>query len=64
MEELPRLKSQQISSYASPPEPFDFPSEIAGLPGQTKQFYMEEVVQMGTPILYLLVTFCFVSVRF
>lgn len=29
---LPRLKSQQIFSYASPPEPFDFPSEIAGLP--------------------------------
>lgn len=36
MEELPRLKSQQISSYASPPEPFDFPSEIAGLPRANK----------------------------
>ena len=41
-----------------------FQAKLLVCPGQTKQFYMEEVVQMGTPILYLLVTFCFVSVRF
>ena len=68
VEKLPRLKSRQIFSYASPRNHLIFQAKLLLCPckwaNKTVLRTWKRIVQMGTPILYLLVTFCFVSVRF